>query len=113
MPLASIRSYEETKTCRLCHIIFAKVRDDVDQRHPKQVSPHSNAVVIACQQDKHKDHPYLLPLGGGQHYCHGIDYFLILGLDTYHRIQLKNIGYLTGKIHKKDKFGRNYLRQKN
>jgi hypothetical protein len=47
------------------------------QRRLKQVRPHSNAVVIACQQDKRKDHPYLLPLGGGQHYCHGVDYFLI------------------------------------
>ena len=27
-------------------------------------------------------------------------YFLTLGLDTYHRIQLKNIGYLTGKLSK-------------
>ncbi len=79
------------------------------QRCPKQVRPHSNAVVIAYQQDKRKDHPYLLPLGNGQHYCHGVNYFSILGLDTYHRIQLKNLGYLTGKIHKKEKFRRNYL----
>jgi hypothetical protein len=34
-------------------------------------------------------------------------------LDTYHRIQLKNTGYLTGKISKNDKFRRNYLRHKN
>jgi hypothetical protein len=76
-----------------------------NQRRPKQVSPHSNAVVIACQQDKcSKDHPYVLPLCGGQHYSHGVDYFLTFGLDTYHRIQLKNIGYLTEKISKNDKF---------
>ncbi len=55
------------------------------------------------------DHPYLLPLGGEQHYCHSVDYFLILGLDTYHRIQLKNIGYLTGKAQKKDELRQNYL----
>ncbi len=84
------------------------------QRRSKQVRPHSNAVVIACQQDKRKDHPYLLPLGDGQrYYCHGVDSFSILGLDTYHRIQLKNLGYLTGKIPKKEKLQRNYLRHKN
>jgi len=30
-----------------------------------------NAVVIARQQDKKKDKPYLLPLRSGQLYCHG------------------------------------------
>ena len=83
------------------------------KRCPKQVCLHSNTVVIACQQNKRKDHPYLLPLGDGQHYCHGVDYFLILGLDTYHRIQLKNLGYLSGNIYKKEKFQQNYLRHKN
>jgi len=31
--------------------------------------------VIARQQDKKKDKPYLLPLRGGQLYCHGHIYF--------------------------------------
>jgi hypothetical protein len=31
---------------------------------------HTNAVVIACQQDKKKDKPYLLPLPGRLLYCH-------------------------------------------
>jgi hypothetical protein len=66
-----------------------------NQHHPKQVSPHSNTGVIACQRDNCKDHPYLLPLRGRQHYYHCVDNFLTIGLDTYHRIQLKNIGYLT------------------
>jgi hypothetical protein len=75
-----------------------------NQRCLKQVSLHSNAVVIACQHDKCKDHPNFWPLHRGQHYCHGVDYIVTLGLDIYHRIQLKNTGYLTEKISKNVKF---------
>ncbi len=84
------------------------------QRRTKQVRPHSNAAVIAHQQDKCKDHPYLLLLANWQRYhCHGVDSSSILGLDAYHRIQLKNLGYLTGKIHKKEKIRQNNVRHKN
>ncbi len=39
---------------------------------------------------------------------------VILDLSVlYNRIQLKNTGYLTGKISKNDKFRQNYLRHKN
>jgi hypothetical protein len=74
-----------------------------------QVQKHVNAIAIARQQDKNKDKPYLLPLCGGQLYCHVVECQMFSAIPTH----VDTLNVLAAKKRKAAKKVRTYLRHKN